>query len=87
MPVKKCFDTLNCSVGITAELCDAFSKFLTFLQLEAREKARSPWLQMRAIGRLGKVRLLAPPALRTPSDKKHLTFSVWKSRGHTLCVL
>lgn len=34
---------------------------------------------MTAIGRLGKVRLLAPRALRTSSDKKHLTFSVWKA--------
>lgn len=68
-----------------SEFCDAFFFKFHFPSWRFGEKARSPWLQMRAIGWLGKVRLLAPPALLTSSDKKHLTLSIWKA-GVTLCV-
>lgn len=61
------------------------SCFLTFFQQEAEGKARSPQLQMRAIGRLGKVRVLALLALRTFSDKEQLTLSIWKAEV-MLCV-
>lgn len=80
-----CVVLLHLLLKTIFEFCDAFSKSLTFSQLVAGEKARSPWLQMRAIGRLGKVRLLAPLVLHTSSDKKHLTFSVWEAEV-TLCV-
>lgn len=81
MQVKKiCFDTLSRhNVYCWKPSVTASSKFFTFSRLEAGEKFRSPWLQMRATGRLGKVKLLAPAALHTSSDKKQLTFSVWKA--------
>lgn len=61
-----------------------FIEILHIFQLQAWKekkikKARSPWLHMRATGRLRKVRLLAPPALHTSSYKKHLTFLVCKA--------